>query len=203
MRIDISKLECVKHHGTDIIARCPACAEQKNDRAGEHLFISQTGAYGCVVNPGEQGHTHRQRIFELVGIREQRKLEFTIRKTEVPPIKVVQKDILGHLGRQNLSHAGKYNGSPNQENICKDLKDAVPTVPQENLTDQSVANVSLTAEGIPDDNPADPRVTKILKGFEGRIVLPEILEKIRSYRQEIQKDKEPDKETDKPVEKAV
>ena len=65
MSFDWSKLENVRHRGVNTIARCPACAEQGNDRKGEHLFINANGQFGCVLYPGANGHKHRQRIYQL------------------------------------------------------------------------------------------------------------------------------------------
>jgi len=80
MGLDFSKLEKIKHRGSNTIARCPACAEFSNDRKGEHLFIEPWGRFGCVVYPGIEGRKHRQRIFELVGIKGDMQNGFKIRK---------------------------------------------------------------------------------------------------------------------------
>jgi hypothetical protein len=68
--IDTNKLENVsrKEDSGKITARCPACAEAGADKTGEHLVIMADGKFGCAVNPGEAGHDHRQRIFQLVGV---------------------------------------------------------------------------------------------------------------------------------------
>ena len=80
MGLDFSKLEKVRHHGSKTIARCPACAEAGSDRKGEHLFIEPGGRFGCVVYPGPDGQKHRQRIFELTGIKEKTQDGFKVRK---------------------------------------------------------------------------------------------------------------------------
>ncbi|MCX5711587.1 MAG: hypothetical protein NTY47_00730 [Candidatus Omnitrophica bacterium] len=101
MGLDLFKLEKVKRQGARTIARCPACAEAGGDRRGEHLFISDRGQFGCVLYPGVDGKTHRQRIFELVGAKETPGKDFEVKKPPLSLItgyKVVQKDILGHLG---------------------------------------------------------------------------------------------------------
>src|SRR3989304_2119575 len=109
MAIDLSKLENVKHHGSKVIARCPACAETGNDRKGEHLFIEQSGRFGCVVFPGADGHKHRQRIFELFGIKTNVPNGFKIRKatSPTPSDQPIKKDILGRLGHVQSTHARK------------------------------------------------------------------------------------------------
>lgn len=53
-----------------MIGRCPACAEDGGDRKGEHLVIYPDGKFGCVLYPGEDGHEHRQRIWDLAGVKE-------------------------------------------------------------------------------------------------------------------------------------
>lgn len=45
--------------------RCPACAEDGKDEKGEHGFVYESGAFGCVVNPGDEGKEHRRRMLEL------------------------------------------------------------------------------------------------------------------------------------------
>jgi hypothetical protein len=66
MALDIAKLENVKRKTDDkLTARCPACAAQGDDNKGEHLVVFPDGRYGCVVNPGDKGHS--KIIFELAG----------------------------------------------------------------------------------------------------------------------------------------
>jgi len=70
MSLDLSRLENVRQHGNKLTARCPACAEAGSDNGGDHLFINvSTEKWGCVVNQADAGDAHRDRIFELVGIR--------------------------------------------------------------------------------------------------------------------------------------
>ena len=116
MSLDSNALENVKKIGDKTTARCPACAEDGHDRTGEHLFISATGRFGCVVYPGREGAKHRKRIFELVGVKEPRTNTFTKTKTFTvrrppsvcnPGEKVIQRDVLGHLGRVFSPYAGK------------------------------------------------------------------------------------------------
>jgi hypothetical protein len=66
-RIDIAKLENVRHHGNKLTARCPACAATGADRSGEHFFLNtDSGKFGCTVGRDAE---HRREIFALVGIR--------------------------------------------------------------------------------------------------------------------------------------
>lgn len=64
--LDQARLEKVKRTGNKITARCPACAENGGDRAGNHLVIFPNGKFGCAAAPGDS--EHRRRIFALVGI---------------------------------------------------------------------------------------------------------------------------------------
>lgn len=70
MGLNLSSLEKVRTSGGRTLARCPACAEEGNDRSGDHLFINADGAFGCVRHQGTEGDAHRRRVFELAGIRE-------------------------------------------------------------------------------------------------------------------------------------
>lgn len=135
MGIDLSKLENIKQHGLKVIARCPACAETGNDRKGEHLFIEQSGRFGCVVFPGTDGHKHRQRIFELIGIKTGVPSGFKIRKTSslTSSGQPLQKDILGHLGHIQSTHARKaIDEPPTTEQQTSEPLNSVPAVPQDN-----------------------------------------------------------------------
>jgi hypothetical protein len=71
--LDEARLEKVRHRGGKTIARCPACAELGNDKAGNHLSIESSGAYACVRHPGNDGIEHRKRIFALAGLRDENK----------------------------------------------------------------------------------------------------------------------------------
>jgi len=51
--------------GGSVQARCPACAEDGQDRAGNHLRIHADGRFGCCVHPKDGDH--RKRIFALAG----------------------------------------------------------------------------------------------------------------------------------------
>jgi len=68
--LDISKLEKAKTRGNKTIARCPACAEDDSDSAGDHLVIFPSGKFGCIAH--EKDGDHRKRIFALVGVKDER-----------------------------------------------------------------------------------------------------------------------------------
>ncbi len=136
MGIDLSRLEKVKRRGLNTIARCPACAESGGDRKGEHLMINDVGQFGCVLFPGQSGQQHRQRIFELAGVKESPSKTFEIRKPPPPAsgAQVIQKDILGHLGRIQSTHARKIFKTCLKENENRPYEeplDAVPSVPDD------------------------------------------------------------------------
>lgn len=135
MGLDISRLEKVRRRGSNTIARCPACAEAGNDRKGDHLFINAKGQFGCVLYPGADGQTHRQRVFELVGIKDIAGNGFEVRKPKAGAtgVSVVQKDVLGRLGRFTQTHARKnfelHRGEVNS-NVRVDINKPVPSVPE-------------------------------------------------------------------------
>ncbi|MCX6879382.1 MAG: hypothetical protein NTW21_37110 [Verrucomicrobia bacterium] len=64
--LDLTRLEKVRHVGTRIVARCPACAEDGGDRGGHHLAILPSGRFACAACPGDSAH--RRRVFALVGV---------------------------------------------------------------------------------------------------------------------------------------
>lgn len=135
MGLDLSKLEKLKRRGSNTIARCPACAESGDDRKGEHLFINDAGQFGCVLFPEQNGQQHRQRIFELAGVKETPGKSFEVRKPLSTPsgASVIQKDILGHLGRIPSTHARKSFESHLSEKEYKaqeELTNSVPSVPE-------------------------------------------------------------------------
>ena len=135
MGLDISKLEKVKRRGSSTIARCPACAEAGGDRKGEHLLINDAGQFGCVLFPGQSGQQHRQRIFELAGVKEAPGKSFEVRKPRSSTLgaQVIQKDILGHLGRIPSTHARKsFESHPSvkEYKAQEEPTDSVPSVPE-------------------------------------------------------------------------
>lgn len=170
MGLDLAQLECVKHQGKKIIARCPACAEAGNDRKGEHLFIEPGGRFGCVVYPGAEGHQHRQRIFELIGIKSSGDKGFTIRKPSGCNSKdnVIQKDILGRLGRMPMTHARKEKQTNEPEIIIpKETKPSVPAVPEESLHLYSPAELEML-DGI--NVESLKQIDEVKRMFNGTVV---------------------------------
>jgi len=135
MGLDLTKLEKIRRRGSNTIARCPACAESGGDRKGEHLFINDAGQFGCVLFPGQDGQQHRQRIFELAGVKEMPDKCFEVRRpfSAQAGTSVIQKDILGHLGHFQSTHARK-----SLNNLIKDkeyrpeegFNEADPSVPE-------------------------------------------------------------------------
>jgi len=77
--IDHTKLENLRGQH----ARCPACAAEGRDRAGNHLYIGEDGRYGCAVNPNDA--EHRKQIHALVGISEN-KIKVKRRRPSAHPI---------------------------------------------------------------------------------------------------------------------
>ncbi len=135
MGLDISRLEKVRRRGSNTIARCPACAEAGNDRKGEHLFINAKGQFGCVLYPGADGQEHRQRIFEIAGIKDIPGTGFEVRKPQADAagVSVIQRDVLGHLGRFSQTHARKNFELHRDEvnsNVRVDINKPDPSVPE-------------------------------------------------------------------------
>ena len=170
MGLDLSKLENVKEHGSKVIARCPACAETGNDRKGEHLFIEQGGRFGCVVFPGHEGHKHRQRIFELAGIKTGVPTGFKIRKplSRSPDNKTIQKDILGRLGHVQSTHARKTFDEPipKKENLDEPIN-SVPAVSENSRHLYSPSELEML-QGI--DAESLQRIDEVKRIFNGTVV---------------------------------
>jgi len=105
--LNLSKLQKVKHQGNAITARCPVCAAGGHDCHGDHLFIAPDGRFGCVLNPGESGRHHRQKIFELVGIDDHKNPIHTniisVNSKSIKAPEVIESNVLGRLGRLQLN----------------------------------------------------------------------------------------------------
>lgn len=147
MTLDLSKLERVRYRGSNITARCPACAEAGGDRKGEHLFINSQDKFGCVLFPGNEGQAHRKRIFELAGAMDTQTHSFEIRIPSVSKTgqKIKIQDILGHLGHFNSTHAQKnFNAIHDNANVINKRKETVPPVPE--LPPVRPLNVSFSPE---------------------------------------------------------
>jgi hypothetical protein len=121
--LNTEKLENIRQTLKGTTARCPACAEDGVDRSGNHLFISETGEFGCVLYPGDQGIEHRKKIFELVGIKEHRHTrrkclrrsngwEIRNARAEIEKqIKKAVRDGFGRFGRVSICYARKEENS--------------------------------------------------------------------------------------------
>jgi hypothetical protein len=176
--LDLAKLEKVRHRGSNTIARCPACAEAGSDRKGEHLFINDCGQFGCVLYPGADGQQHRKRIFELTGVKEKPNKHFEVKNPPSPLIaghKIIQKDILGHLGHIESTHARKNlenHLSGDIDNTQNDCHEADPSVPK--LEPQSLNKNIFTPDeerlltGI--DAESLEKVRRIKEIFNGTVV---------------------------------
>jgi len=96
MSLNLNKLEKVVDLGDGgKRARCPACAEGRQDRKGEHLRIYPDGKFGCCVFPGDP--EHRKRIFVLAG--EHRPSGIKVRVAAAKTGESVQSGLFGRLGR--------------------------------------------------------------------------------------------------------
>lgn len=67
MPLDPLKLEKVKPIAGGFIARCPVCALDGGDHAGQHLRSWSEGHFACAANPGDKDH--RRAIYALAGDR--------------------------------------------------------------------------------------------------------------------------------------
>ena len=150
MGLDMNRLENVNRQGGVIISRCPACAEDGHDRKGNHLFISSDDRFGCVLFPGEQGGAHRKRIFELVGIKDDKDFSKInigpVNKMDVKPLEVVESGILGRLGRLSLGlKRGKKERMVSSETYKNSLsrEKPVPNVPEGAIGTYTLAELEL------------------------------------------------------------
>lgn len=67
LRLDLSRLECVRVRGTGVTeAACPACREMGRDSTGNHLAVFADGRFACARHPGDKAHLAR--VLQLVGI---------------------------------------------------------------------------------------------------------------------------------------
>lgn len=136
-------------------ARCPACAEDGRDRAGNHLRITADGRFGCCVHPKDGDH--RKRIFALAGDTSPR--AFTVRVASPPTTSPESRSVKATLTAFNSGTPGackteSQKGVPSVPNLgihplgtlgtplfnpyaskktflhtCKDLETGVPDVP--------------------------------------------------------------------------
>jgi hypothetical protein len=108
MILDLHKLENVKHAGNGcIVARCPACAAEGHDSAGNHLKVYASGKYGCVTHKEDKEHT--KTIFKLAGKNGQ-SLDGEEKPQEMPKIeieRVYPKDLLKLLVKDHSYWMGR------------------------------------------------------------------------------------------------
>jgi hypothetical protein len=86
--LSLNRLENVHSVNGKTVARCPACAEDGHDKAGDHLVIDAAGRFGCVKYPGAEGGDHRRRVFALAGVVEpprQKRTEHRLKRVESWP----------------------------------------------------------------------------------------------------------------------
>jgi len=169
MGLDFSKLEKVKYHGSKVIARCPACAEVGNDRKGDHLFIEPGCRFGCVVFSGTEGRNHRQRIFELAGIKTGVPKGFKVRNplSPVSEKKIIRKDILGRLGHIKSTHARNELTNPLSKNKNQDaFINSVPAVPEDSQSPFSPDELEML-RGI--DLESLKRIDEVKRLFNGTV----------------------------------
>jgi hypothetical protein len=86
--LSLNLLENVHSVNGKTVARCPACAEDGHDKAGDHLVIDAAGRFGCVKYPGAEGGDHRRRVFALAGVVEpprQKRTEHRLKRVESWP----------------------------------------------------------------------------------------------------------------------
>jgi len=104
MSLDIKKLENVQQHGTKVIARCPACAQDGADTTGEHLVVYPDGKFGCVAYPKDK--EHNKAIMRLAGVRGlSHPPPFQIRRAVVKEITTIM--VIGQVGRVKPTPIGE------------------------------------------------------------------------------------------------
>jgi|CXWL01.1.fsa_nt_gi hypothetical protein len=165
MGLDLTKLEKVRPHGTNIIARCPACAQDGKDGKGEHLCIYPDGRFACVVYPSVEGKNHRKRIFELIGLDERRS-GFRVKQVRQLIQQPIIKNVLGHLGRLNLTLA--YNPSKssveNKSQRQSEYNNAVPAVPNINCNIFTLDELTILKDVDPESLRNIAEVKRIFNG---------------------------------------
>ncbi len=168
MGLDLTKLEKVSPYGSNIIARCPACAENGKDGKGEHLCIFPDGKFACVVHPSGEGKIHRKRIFELVGLDE-RRTGFRVKQVRQLIQQPIIKNVLGHLGRLNLTLAYNSSTPSNKSNNegQSDSQSPVPAVPNVDLNLFTKAELAIL-KGI--DQESLQNIAEVKRIFSGTIV---------------------------------
>lgn len=168
MGLDLSKLEMVRPHGVNILARCPVCAADGKDGKGEHLCIFPDGRFACVVYPSGEGKIHRKRIFELVGLDE-RRTGFRVNQIRQLIRQPIIKNVLGHLGRLKITFA--YNEEPLTNNTnCMKQDDTTPPVPNVPNIEPSIFSKDEMAVLKDIDQESLQNIADVKRIFNGTIV---------------------------------
>jgi hypothetical protein len=71
--LDLKRLENVQTTAKGVESRCPACAQDGRDNAGDNLLIYADGRFKCAAYIGcsaAENHRHNQKIFALAGRKE-------------------------------------------------------------------------------------------------------------------------------------
>jgi putative DNA primase/helicase len=132
MSIDLSRLEKPRNKGGKTIARCPACAETGNDNNADHLYINAHGKYGCVLYQGADGNDHRKRIFELVGISDQKPTKQTYTALRCAPSNETTPSLNHYKHGKPVAHwkyhtiNGKIAGIVARYNLPNGKKETLP-----------------------------------------------------------------------------
>ena len=125
MSLDPKKLEKLVNLADGMTrARCPACAENGQDKKGEHLRIYPDGRFGCCVHPKDR--EHRKRIFALAGEHVRRGI-----KVRVAPAKAsepIQSGFLGRLGRV-FGSQNEVQRQPDAPDGASEVKTQFPNTP--------------------------------------------------------------------------
>jgi hypothetical protein len=153
MSLALTKLENARRLANGRIrARCPACAANGHDNAGEHLIIEVDGRFGCAVHPRDR--EHRKQIWALAGDRTAKPVlvrtlgRFGREAKKASQPLVLQRNILGRLGRGDQSHAGATVAARRcQQPLMAhaatvrldDFSDCVPGVPNKVLPSDEAA----------------------------------------------------------------
>lgn len=130
--IDLSKLEKPRIKGGKTIARCPACAETGNDNNADHLFINSDGKFGCVLYQGADGTEHRKRIFELVGIPDEKPTKQTYTALPSAPASAPPPDLCHYKHGRPVTHwkyhtkDGAIAGIVTRFNLSNGKKETLP-----------------------------------------------------------------------------
>lgn len=103
--INLEKIENKKNLPGKVQGRCPCCAENNQDRSGEHLILFPDGKFGCVVDDSKE---HRARILQLIGLGDGQEIEISEYKQPVPQVeKIYPLSILDGLVKDHSYYLNK------------------------------------------------------------------------------------------------